>query len=127
MFQRVHQANALIHFLRERLPPYATLVRQDAQEFRREIVTATVGVGIAAVAALLFACFASLAVIVSAWDGRYRILCAWAVVSLWGVIAIGGGLVARSALLRRPAPFRHVSAALSRDYAQLVVTVEKEQ
>jgi len=117
----------MVHFLRERLPYYAPLARQDAHEFRDEIVAATVGAGIAAVAGLMLAGFVSVAVIVTAWDGSHRIMAAWLVCFAWAVIAITGLLFARRALTGRPQPFRHVSAALTRDYGHLLVAVENEQ
>jgi len=126
MFRRVHQVNATVHFLRERLPYYAPLVKQDAHEFRDEIVAATVGAGTAAVAGLMLACFLSVAVIVSAWESPYRITAAWCVCLLWAVVAGIGLLVARRALTARPQPFRHVGAALVRDYEHLLATVESE-
>lgn len=117
----------MLHFLRERLPYYAPLVRQDAHEFRNEIVAATVGAGIAAVAGLMFTCFLSVAVIVSAWEGPHRIMTTWCVCLMWAVVAVIGLLFARRALTGRPQPFRHVSAAFVRDYEHLLATAQNDQ
>ena len=45
------------------------------------------GASISAAAGLIFACFLSVAVIVSAWDGVHRTAVAWAVCCGWGVLA----------------------------------------
>jgi len=126
MFQKIHQANVIVHFLRDRLPFYGPLAQQDVHELRGEIVGAAVGAGILAAAGILLACFLSIAVIVSAWDSHYRIMAAWFVCLVWAAIATGGFLIAFRALSGRPSPFRRLSDALARDYARLVATVEGE-
>jgi len=127
MFRRVRQVNATVEYLRERLPYYGPLVQRDLHEFSKEIVGTTVGLGIAAAAGVLLACFVSLAVIVSAWDSHHRVLVAWLVCLVWAVIATAGLLIARASLSGRSVPFRHVGDALARDYAHLTASIQKEE
>ena len=127
MFRRAHQVNSLFHFLRERLPHYVPLLQKDAHELRDEVVRATVGAGVSAAAGLLLAIFVSFAVVVSAWDGRYRIMAAWMVCLAWAAIAIGGFFVAYKVLSGRPPPLRHMSAAFAHDYSQLVAALEQKE
>jgi hypothetical protein len=119
MLEKVRETNALIHFVRERFPHYGPIVSGDLQRFREEIVKATVGVGIAAVAGLIFVCFLSVAAIVSAWNGPHRIAVAWLVCGAWGVVALAGLRVARKAV-SVPPPFHLVGTALARDYAHFI-------
>jgi hypothetical protein len=79
MFRRVHEVRSILEFLRERAPHYGPLARDDLHKFRDEIVKASVGASISAAAGLIFACFLSVAVIVSAWDGLHRTAVAWTV------------------------------------------------
>jgi hypothetical protein len=126
MFRRVHEVKSVLEFLRERAPHYGPLARDDLHKFRDEIVKASVGASISAAAGLIFACFLSIAVIVSAWDSLYRVAVAWAVCTGWGVLAISGLWYARKAVLGPP-PFKLMAAALARDYAGLVAVVEREE
>jgi len=68
-----------------------------------------VGASIAASAGLIFACFLSVAVIVSAWDGLHRTAAAWAVCCSWGVLALCGLWYARKAI-SGPPPFQLIEA-----------------
>jgi hypothetical protein len=122
MLEKVRETRALLYFVREHLPHYGPLVALDMQRFREEIVRATVGVGVAATAGLIFACFLSVAVIVSAWNGPHRIAAAWLVCGGWGIVALVGLGVARKAI-SGPAPFHLVSTALARDYARFAASV----
>jgi hypothetical protein len=124
MFRRVHEVKSILEFLRERAPHYGPLARDDLHKFRDEIVKASVGASISAAAGLIFACFLSVAVIVSAWDSLYRVAAAWAVCGGWGVLAIGGLWYARKAVLGPP-PFKLMAAALARDYAGLLAVVDR--
>jgi hypothetical protein len=126
MFRRVHEVKSVLEFLRERAPHYGPLARDDLHKFRDEIVKACVGASIAAAAGLIFACFLSVAVIVSAWDSLYRVAAAWAVCGSWGVLAIGGLWYARKAVLGPP-PFKLMAAALARDYVGLLEVVDREE
>jgi hypothetical protein len=122
VLERVRETRALFHFVHEHLPHYGPLVSLDMQRFREEIVKATVGAGVAATAGLIFACFLSVALIVSAWSGPHRIAVAWLVCAGWGILALLGLGVARKAVSGTP-PFHLVSAALVRDYARFADSI----
>ena len=125
--QRVRRVRSVLHFVRDRVPHYGPLVTDDLHHFRDELVKATVGAGVSAVAGLIFACFVSLAVIVTAWDTNHRLLVAWLVCGAWAVLAIVGLSYARRAVVSAPRPFRLVSAAIARDYAHLLAAFEGEK
>jgi hypothetical protein len=126
MFRRVHEVRSILEFLRGRAPHYGPLARDDVHKFRDEIVKATVGASIAAAAGLIFACFLSVAVIVSAWDSLHRTEVVWAVCFSWGVLALGGLWYARKAI-SGPPPFQLMAAALARDYASLLAVVDRQE
>jgi hypothetical protein len=125
MFRQVHRAKSILLFLRERAPHYGPLAREDLHEFRDEIVKATVGAGVSAAAGLIFACFLSVAVIVSAWDGLHRTTVAWVVCCGWGALALSGLWYARKAI-SGPPPFKLMAAALARDYTSLLALADRE-
>jgi hypothetical protein len=125
MFRRVHEVRSIFQFLRERAPHYGPLARDDLHQFRDEIVKASVGASISAAAGLIFACFLSVAVIVSAWDGLHRTAVAWAVCCAWGVLALGGLWYARKAI-SGPLPFQLMAAALARDYTKLLTVADQQ-
>src|SRR3984957_18993208 len=120
MFNKVRRVRSVLNFVRDRVPHYGPLVTDDLHHFRDELVKATVGAGVSAVAGLIFACFLSLAVIVTAWESSHRILVAWLVCLGWAVLAVVGLSYARKAVVSSPRPFRLVSAAIARDYAHLL-------
>jgi hypothetical protein len=120
VLQRVRESRALIHFVRERLPHYGPLVSGDLRRFREEIVKATVGASVAIVAGLFFACFLSVATIISAWNSPHRIAAAWLICGAWGLLALVGLGIARKAVVTVPPPFHLVGTALARDYAHFV-------
>ena len=126
MFRRVHRVRSVFDYLRERAPRYAPLLRDDLHKFRDEIVKASVGASISAAAGLIFACFLSVAIIVSAWDGLHRAAVAWAVCSAWGVLALVGLWYARKAIAG-PLPFQLTTAALARDYTGISAIVDQEE
>jgi hypothetical protein len=126
MFRRVHRVKSILQFLRERAPHYGPLARDDLHKFRDEIVKASVGASISAAAGLIFACFLSIAVIVSAWDGMHRTAVAWAVCCGWGVLALGGLLYARKAI-SGPPPFKLMAGALARDYTSLLALADRQE
>ena len=126
MFRRVRRVQSILEFLRERAPHYGPLARDDLHKFRDEIVKASVGASISAAAGLIFACFLSVAVIVSAWDGLHRTAVAWAVCCGWGVLALSGLLYARKAIAGPP-PFQLMAAALARDYASLLAVADRQE
>ena len=124
MFQKVRRVRSALQLLRERLPLYGFRFNHDLNAFREEVIKVAVGAGVAAATGLLLACFLCVAVIVSAWDTRYRILAAWAVCIVWAGFAFAGLLYARRAVAG-PLPFRSVSEAAERDYAELVALIER--
>src|ERR1700678_1018343 len=126
MFRRVHRVKSILQFLRERAPHYGPLARDDLHKFRDEIVRASVGASISAAAGLIFACFLSVAVIVSAWDGLHRTAVGWGVCCAWGVLAFGGLWYARKAI-SGPPPFKLMASALARDYVSLLALADREE
>jgi hypothetical protein len=126
MFRRVHRVKAVLQFLRERAPHYGPLARDDLHNFRDEIVKASVGASISAAADLIFACFLSVAVIVSAWDSLHRTEVAWAVCGGWGVLALCGLWYARKAI-SGPPPFQRMAAALAGDYTSLLAMADRQE
>jgi hypothetical protein len=126
MFRRVHRVESILQFLRERAPHYGPLARDDLHKFRAEIVKASVGASISAVAGLIFACFLSIAVIVSAWDSMHRTAVAWAVCCGWGGLALIGLWYARKAI-SGPPPFQLIAAALARDYSSLLAVADRQE
>jgi uncharacterized membrane protein YqjE len=126
MFRRVQRVKSILEFLQDRAPYYGPLARSDLHKFRDEIVKASVGASMAAVAGLIFACFLSFAVIVSAWDGLHRVAVAWAVCCAWGVLALGGLWYARKAI-SGPPPFQLMAAALARDYTSLLAVADRQE
>ena len=127
MFRRVRRVRSVVQFVRDRVPHYGPLITDDVHRFRDELVKATVGAGVSAVAGLIFACFLSVAVIVTAWDGNHRLLVTWLVCLVWAVLAVAGLSYARRAVVSSPRPFRLVSAAISRDYERLLAALEGEE
>jgi hypothetical protein len=126
MFRRVQRVKSILQFLRERAPHYGPLARNDLHKFRDEIVKASVGASISAAAGLIFACFLSVALIVSAWDSPHRAAVAWSVCCGWGVLACAGLWYARRAIAGRP-PFQLMGAAIERDYASLLAVVDRQE
>jgi hypothetical protein len=126
VLEEIRESRALIHFARERLPHYGPLLSGDLRRFREEIVKATVGAGIAALAGFIFVCFLSVAAIVSAWNGPHRIAVAWLVCGAWGVVAVVGLGVARRAVISVPPPFHLVGTALARDYAHFIDSLSSD-
>ena len=118
MFERVNRVRSIIRFLEQRVPHYAPLIRDDLHLFRDEIVKASVGASISAVSGLIFACFFSIALLVTAWDHSYRIGVAWMICGVWGILATVGLWYALKSI-SGPAPFRLTGAALKRDHAGL--------
>lgn len=126
VLEKVRESRALIHFVRERLPHYGPLVSGDLRRFREEIVRATVGASMAIVAGLFFACFLSVAVIISVWNSPHRIAAAWLICGAWGLLALVGLGIARKAVVTVPPPFHLVGTALARDYAHFVDSLSSD-
>jgi hypothetical protein len=127
MFGRVRRVRSVLQFVRDRVPHYGPLLTDDLHHFRDELVRATVGAGVSAVSGLIFVCFLSQAVIVTAWDSSHRVLVAWLVCLAWAVLAVFGLSYARRAVLSAPRPFRLVSAAVARDYGRLLAALEGDE
>jgi uncharacterized membrane protein YqjE len=125
MFQRVRRVRSVLNFVRDRVPHYGPLLSDDLHHFRDEMVRATVGAGVSAVAGLIFAGFLSLAVIVTAWD-THRVLAAWLVCAVWALLAAIGLAYARKAL-SGPRPFRLTAAAVARDYGRLMAALDGDE
>jgi len=114
VFGRIRRVHGTLKFIHSRAPDYIRLARQDAGAFRREMIEVLVGLGMGAAAGMFFLCFLSVAVIVTAWDSRYRVLTAWLVCSGWGVLAMAGLAYSRR-MLRGPVPFENLTRALFHD------------
>ena len=71
--EKFREAKTLLQWIEARVPQYGPLVREDVHEFRNEFVKATVGAVISGAAGLIFSCFFSVAVIISAWSGPHQI------------------------------------------------------
>jgi uncharacterized membrane protein YqjE len=122
MFERVRRVRTLARFVEERGPSYGLALSEDLHRFRLEIVKAAVGAAMAAAAGLMFACFLSVALLVSAWDGSHRVLVAWMLAVSWALPALAGLWYARRAIVGQ-LPFRLTAAAISRDYELLSRTM----
>ena len=114
VFGRIRRVHGTLKFIHSRAPDYIRLARQDVTAFRREMLEALLGLGIGAAAGMFFACFLSVAIIVTMWDSRYRILTTWLVCGGWGVAAAAGLLYGRRAL-SGPTPFASLAKALLHD------------
>ena len=114
VFGRIRRVHGTLKFIHSRTPDYIRLARQDADAFRREMIEVLVGLGMGAAAGMFFLCFLSVAVLVTAWDSRYRVLTAWLVCSGWGMLALAG-LVYSRRMLRGPVPFENLTRALLHD------------
>lgn len=118
MVAKARRAREVFRFLRINSPAYLRVLHSDLGTFRDELVRTSVGVIVGAVAGLLFISFLSLAILVSAWDTRLRLVTAWGVTAGWLVIALAGLSYARRAL-RGPMPFATLTQLLQRDLAAI--------
>jgi hypothetical protein len=114
VFDKVRRVHGTLKFIHGRAPDYIRLAREDVGALRREMIEVLLGLGVAAAAGMLFLCFLSVAVIVTAWDGRYRVLTAWLVCGGWGILALAGLVYCRK-MLRGPVPFENLTRALLHD------------
>ena len=87
VFGRIRRVHGTLKFIHGRTPDYIRLARQDVTAFRRELLEALLGLGVGAAAGMFFMCFLSVAIIVTAWDSRYRVLTTWPVCGGWGAVA----------------------------------------
>ena len=125
MFGKIREVKTLLHLVESYVPKYGPLLREDVRQFRNEMVKATVGAAIIAAGGLIFSCFLSVAVIISAWSGDHRVTVAWAVCAVWGILAIVGLLLLLVAF-SGPLPFLLSSRQAQADYANLIVALKQE-
>jgi hypothetical protein len=124
MLEKIREAKRSLHLVEMYMPKYAMLLKRDAHQFRIEIVKATVGAAIGGAAGLMFVCFLSIAVVVSAWSGSHRVTVVWAVCAAWGLLSTAGGVLLR-ATLSGPAPFLLVSRQAQADYSNLLIVLKQ--
>ena len=118
MLGRIVRAKHAAAFVGNRIEDYLQLARLDAAEFRQELIQTAVGLAVLTCAGLLFLCFFSVALIVSAWDSELRVLVAWLVCLLWAVVG-GAGLVYARQAFKKSTPFEGLGSEISRDLAVL--------
>jgi hypothetical protein len=118
MVAKARRAREVFRFIRINSPAYLRVFHSDMQTFREELVRTSVGLVIGAVAGLLFISFLCVALLVSAWDTKFRLLTAWSVSAGWLVIAIVGLTFARRAL-KAPPPFANFTQLLQQDLAAI--------
>ena len=118
MFRRLHLLHEVLRYVEQRLPLYGPPLHEDLRAFRDETIRATLGTGVGAAAGLIFGCFLSVALIVSAWDSRYRVIVAWMVCVGWAIMALAGWMYARRSVRGRP-PFQQSASAFVRDFAHV--------
>ena len=115
MVAKARRAREVFRFIRINSPAYLRVLHSDLNRFRDEFVRTLAGLMVAGVAALLFVSFLSVAVLVSAWETKLRLVTAWGVTAGWLVIAIAGLSYARRAL-QAPMPFANIAQMLQRDF-----------
>lgn len=118
MVAKARRAREVFRFIRINSPAYLRVFHSDLRTFREELIRTSVGLVIGAVAGLLFVSFLSVALLVSAWETKFRLLTAWGVTVGWLVIAIIGLIVARRAL-KVPLPFANFTQLLQQDLAAI--------
>jgi hypothetical protein len=125
MFERIREAKTLLHLVEAYVPKYGPLLREDVRQLRNEVVKGTAGAALIGAAGLIFSCFLSVAIIISAWSGEHRVAVAWAVCAVWGVLAVSG-LILLFVAFSGPVPFLLVSRQAQADYANLIVALKQE-
>jgi hypothetical protein len=125
MFEKIREVKMLLHLVEAHVPKYAPLLREDVRQFRNEVVKVTVGAAIIAAGGLIFSCFLSVAVIISAWSGDHRVAVAWAVCAVWGILVIVG-LILLLVAFAGPLPFLLISRQAQADYANLLVVLKQD-
>jgi hypothetical protein len=118
MVEKARRAREVFRFIRINSPAYLRVFHSDLHTFRDELVRTSVGLLIGAVAGLLFVSFLSVALLVSAWDTKFRLPTAWGVSVGWLLIALAGLVFARRAL-KAPAPFANFTQLLQQDLAAI--------
>jgi hypothetical protein len=118
MLAKARRTREVFRFIRINSPAYLRVLHSDLDTFRNELVRASAGLIVGAVAGLLFASFLSVALLVSAWETKLRMPTAWGVAAGWLLLALGGLSYARRAL-RAPMPFANFIQLLQRDLAAI--------
>ena len=114
MIAKARRAREVFRFIRINSPAYLRVFHSDLNNFRDELVRSSVGLIVGAVAGLLFVSFLSVALLVSAWETKLRLVAAWGVTAGWLFIALVGLAYARRAL-QAPMPFANFAQLLQRD------------
>jgi hypothetical protein len=114
MVAKARRAREVFRFMRINSPAYLRIFHSDLRIFRDEVVRSAVGMAVGAVAGLLFVSFLSLALLVSAWETKLRLVAAWGVSAGWLLIVFAGLGYARRAL-QAPIPFANFTQLLQRD------------
>jgi hypothetical protein len=114
MVAKARRAREVFRFIRINSPAYLRIFHGDLAAFRDELVRSSVGLMVGAVAGLLFVSFLCVALLVSAWETKLRLVTAWGVTAGWLFIAILGLTYARRAL-QAPMPFANFAELLQRD------------
>ena len=114
MVAKARRAREAFRFIRINSPAYLRVFHSDLNAFWHELIRTSVGLIVGAVAGLLFVSFLSVAILVSAWETKLRLVTAWAVTAGWLAIALAGLAYARRAL-RAPIPFANFAQLLQRD------------
>jgi hypothetical protein len=118
MVTKARRAREVFRFIRINSPAYVRIFHSDLRTFREELVRISVGLVTAAVAGLLFVCFLSAALLVSAWNTGFRLVTAWGLSAGWLLIAVVGLIYARRAL-KAPPPFANFLHLLQQDLAAI--------
>ena len=114
MVAKARRAREVFRFIRINSPAYLRVFHSDLHVFREEFVRTFAGLMVGAVAGLLFVSFLSVALLVSAWETKLRLLAAWGVTAGWLLIALAALTYARRAL-QAPVPFANFAQLLLRD------------
>jgi hypothetical protein len=118
MVAKARRAREVFRFIRINSPAYLRVFHSDLHTFRDELIRTSAGLIVGAVAGLLFASFLSVALLVTTWDTKLRMLAAWGITGGWLIIALAGLSYARRAL-RAPTPFANFTKLLQRDLASI--------
>jgi hypothetical protein len=118
MVAKARRAREVFRFIRINSPAYLRVFHSDLNTFRDELIRASAGLIVGAVAGLVFVSFLSVALLISAWDTQLRLVMAWGVTGAWLVIALAGLIYARRAL-QVPMPFANLTQLLQRDLSAI--------
>jgi hypothetical protein len=118
MVAKARRAREAFRFIRINSPAYLRVFHSDLNTFRHELVRTSGGLIVGAVAGLLFVSFLSVALLITAWETKLRLITAWGVTTAWLVIALAAFVYARRAL-KAPTPFANFTQLLQRDLAAI--------